>query len=393
MNQAPLFPRGAGAPGALRASALALLLGGAALLGSHGVAHAYARYFLEAGSPCGTCHVAPQGGGIRNSLGWYQASHTGLLNFNKSGMPDSSGFLGDKVWSSGDFRFQMARTGRPTATKNLPDQRWMVMQTQVNLGIAPRDWLQIVGGVNAIAFDDTKRYAGQAPGEIAVQLSPGPKYPTVRAGLIQPSIGIRPDDHTMMLRANAADPRRPFIPPMYVEPGLELSYHPISWVQAQVGVFSNHYLQDTVSNLNSQVAFATKLMFLPQILDWGVNTWAGVSSYSSGDFLMVNGFLGIGVKGKVSLQAELAETHWELSKKSRAWALIAGYSPWGWLHVFARVEQAAAAVVDKNYTTWQTVAGVQFNPLPFLEIRPEYRYLVTDSYKLGYYGLQFYAYY
>ena len=362
-----------------------------AVLHAPGHARGYPRMYLEAGSPCVTCHVSPQGGGTRNSLGWYTASHTGA--FNWKGMPDSSAFAGGTMWSSGDFRVQMARVGRPTEQKPLPDQKFFPMQTQVNIAVAPRDWLTFIGGINAISFDDQYRYPGQAPGEVAVQINPKASLPTLRVGLVQPSIGIRPEDHTILLRANAANPRTPFIPPNYVEPGAELSYHPVSWVQAEAGVFASHYLSQTVTNLGGSVAWLLRLMFLPQVLDWGLHSWVGASAYGSGDFLMVNGFLGVGFKGKVSLQAELAETQWEATKKSRAFALTLGVSPWPWLHVMGRIEQAIAAITDKEVQTWQAVAGIQLTPLPFLEIRPEYRYLVTDSYKLGYYALQLYAYY
>jgi len=370
--------------------ALALVLVLLALAATR--ADAYPRMYLESGAPCATCHVAPQGGGTRNTLGWYTASRTGLVTLPKS-MPESSAFADGAVWSSGDFRFQMARVGRPTEMKPLPDQRFFPMQTQVNLAVAPRDWLTIVGGVNFIGFDPTRRYAGQAPGEAAIQIAPKASLPVVRAGLIQPSIGVRPEDHTLLVRANAADPRRPFIPPSYVEPGLELSYHPISWLQVEGGIFANHYLQQTVSNLDANVAWLLRLMFLPQILDAGIHTWLGASAYGSGTFLMANAFAGIGIKGKVSLQAELAETQFDISKKSRAWALIAGVTPKPWLHVAARIEQGTAAVTDRRFETWQAVFGVQFTPVPFLEVRPEYRYLVTDTYRLGQYTLQLYAYY
>jgi hypothetical protein len=345
--------------------------------------------YLESGSPCATCHVSPQGGGIRNEVGWYTETRTSLIPIKA--LPESHTLAGGKIWFGADVRVQMARLGRPTEQKVQPDRTLFLMQAQPNVAVAPTDWLTVHGGVNVAAFD--RRYAGQTYGEAALQLSPRASLPTVRAGLIQPSIGIRPEDHTMLIRANAADPRRPFIPPGYNELGLELTYHPVSWVQAEAGIFSSYYLSQTVSNLGSPVAWVFRLMFLPQILDWGIHSWAGASGYGSGDFLMVNAFFGVGVKGIVTLMGELAETHWETARKSDSWAVTLGITPRPWIHLAGRAERAYASVVDRRFGSDQFVASIHFVPIPFLEIRPEYRYVRTDAYILGQYTLQLSAYF
>jgi hypothetical protein len=347
------------------------------------------RMALEAGSPCLTCHTSPQGGGVRNDVGWYTESRTGALTFDK--MPKSNALLDGRLWFGADIRMQMARLGRPTERKPEPDRSLFLMQGHGYAATAPAEWLTIYGGVNGAAFDH--RYPGQSHWEAALQVAPRPSVPMVRVGLIQPSIGIRPDDHTQLLRANASDPRRPFIPPNYVEPGLELSYHPISWFQLEAGVFLNHYLTETVPGLSPAASWLFRVLFLPQVLKWGLNTWAGVSGYGSRDFLMANFFLGLGIKGKVTILGEMAETHWEPGKKTDAWAATIGFTPWPWLHLSGRAEAAYAAVLDRKYRTDQYVLGIHFVPLPFLEIRPEYRYLRTDTYILAQYALQVYAYF
>jgi hypothetical protein len=217
--------------------------------------------------------------------------------------------------------------------------------------------------------------------------------PTVRVGLIQPSIGIRPDDHTTLIRTNAADPRRPFIPPFYAEPGLELSYHPLSWIQGEAGIFGTQYLSDTVPNLNAPFAWLFRLMFLPQILPWGVHTYVGFSGYGSGDFFMANAFLGIGVKGVLTVMGELAETTFAVGQKTQAWSAVLGVTPKPWIHFEGRAERAFASVTSSRYSTSQYVFSVPFVPVPFLELRPEYRYLKTDAFALGQYTLQVYAYF
>jgi hypothetical protein len=347
------------------------------------------RMALEAGSPCLTCHTSPQGGGVRNDVGWY--SETGTGAWTPTGMPKSNALLDGRMWFGADIRMQLARLGRPSEAKPEPDREFFLMQGHGYVATAPSEWLILYGAVNGAAFD--RRYPGQSHWEGALQFSPRPSLPLVRLGLIQPSIGIRPDDHTQLLRSNASDPRRPFIPPNYVEPGLEFSYHPISWFELEAGVFLNHYLTETVPGLSSAASWLFRLLFLPQILKWGLNTWVGVSGYGSRDFLMANFFLGIGIKGWITLLGEMAETHWEPGKKTDAWSATVGFTPRPWLHLNARAEAAYAAVRDRTYRTHQYVLGVHFVPLPFLQLRPEYRYVRTDAYLLAQYTLQVYAYF
>ena len=54
----------------------------------------------------------------------------------------------------------------------------------------------------------------------------------------------------------------------------------------------------------------------------------------------------------------------------------------------ARAERATSELGSQTAETRALVAGLQFEPLPFVELRPEYRYLVTDDYTLGQYTLQ-----
>ena len=51
------------------------------------------------------------------------------------------------------------------------------------------------------------------------------------------------------------------------------------------------------------------------------------------------------------------------------------------------------AGLDEVAVTWQYVAGVEFFPLPYVEVRPEYRLVKTADYMLGYPAIQLHLFY
>ena len=365
-------------------------------------ASAYPRWFLEAGAPCGTCHVSPQGGGVRNEIGWYQETHASLAPLGDK-LPKSQSFLGGKVWAGGDFRFQMARLGapRPDGAGGVvePDRRFIPMQMSLYAAAKPIDSVYITAAlhiVDLVKEVDTKnntfsRFPGMAPAEGAIQWSPSAALPTVRAGLIQPSLGIRHEDHTMFIRSNPANPRQPFIPPLYAEPGVEASYHPISWFQAELGIFSNTFLREAVTETTGSVSWLARVLFLPQFA--GLNTWIGASAYGSGSFFMVNGFAAIGFPKGVSLMVDASQTGYGADRSTFTLSGVLGWSIRPWVHVYGRGEYSSAVAGASRPQNDQYVFGATFNPIPFLEIRPEYRYLRTNNYVLAQYALQLYAYF
>lgn len=387
--------------GVARAHCAAFALGATLLALTHTErAAAYPRWALEAGSPCGTCHVSPQGGGLRNEIGWYQQTHASLVPLGDK-LPKSQRFLDGKVWGGADMRFQVARLGapRPGTAGNVvePERRFIPMQMSLYAAAKPAESVYITAALHAadlLAREGVprfSRYPGMAPAEGAIQWSPKPSLPTVRVGLIQPSIGIRHEDHTLFVRTNPINPRQPFIPPTYVEPGVEASYHPVSWFQAEAGVFSNHFLRSAGIVTDVAASWLARVLFQPQFAK--LNTWLGASAYGSGSFLMVNGFLGVGFPKAVSLMIDASQTSFGVDRSTFTLSGILGWSIRPWLHVYSRAEYSSGVNGNLRPQNDQYVFGFTFNPVPFLEIRPEYRYLRTNDYVLGQYALQLYTYF
>ena len=69
------------------------------------------------------------------------------------------------------------------------------------------------------------------------------------------------------------------------------------------------------------------------------------------------------------------------------------YTPWEWISAALRFEQAQTTTSSREYDTWSLVGGLEFFPVPYLEIRPEYRLVQTQEYRFGQATVQFHAFY
>ena len=369
------------------------------------------RMALTAGSPCSTCHVLPQGGGARNTIGWGSEHWAGAIPWQKLGLAsleesEDPGFFDNRLLVGGDLRTQIARLGRPVIdpkgdadsvvfSGNVPgtppDYMAIPMQMQPYVTALPMDWLMLTGSFNVSALKT--HYPGQGTWDAAVIVKGKGWVPGVRAGMIQPSIGVRHDDHTMLLRSDAISPRQPIIPPNYAELGAELHWQPKSWLQVNAGGFANSQLRKTVTSVAAGPAWLARVAVLPQFLDWRVNTWLGASAFGSDEFMLLNAFAGVGkdkvaalmVEGSASRRAGEHETLNLMAK------LALPLKPW--LVLEGRVEQAATKTKTRDLQTRQLVLGAQLLPIAYLELRPEYRLIKTDEYALGQYTLQVHAFF
>ena len=59
-----------------------------------------------------------------------------------------------------------------------------------------------------------------------------------------------------------------------------------------------------------------------------------------------------------------------------------------WLILNGRVERATTDKAGDEFVTDALVLGAEFFPVPYLELRPEYRILRTDDYSIGQYTIQ-----
>lgn len=365
-------------------------------------AFAVPQMTLLSGAPCATCHVNPGGGGVRNELGWYTASDIGAVTYSEIGLDalafESNTFADGYVSFGYDARVQWVRAGRPPADDELPDLVTIPMQLQPGLAVYPLDWLVIYGSYN-VGPTTYKgeicdpHFDGQECFEAAALIDVDPYWPALRAGMISPSHGIKHDDHTLLYFSTALDHRRPVLPPNHADLGGELGYQPTSWFRADAGVYQPRNLESAVQGPGltvdvDPVSYLGRVSFMPQILDWDLNSWVGLSVYGSGEFRHDIAFVGVGLN-------DLAAVQFELSRFERAeetgWSgfVEATGQVWAWLHLQARAEisRAKRGAIEAEVT--QYVFGAQVFPVPYLELRPEYRLVeVKDEYLIGQVTLQ-----
>lgn len=397
---------------------LSTFLAGLSTMGTAGTAEALPRMSATAGSPCSTCHYNSDGGGLRSEIGWGTQWMTGAFDHEQTGLgflyeQDTNQVL-DWLAVGGDMRIQMARLGEPTASLNdsgeqvveAPTRRVIPMQLQPYVALMPFDFLTVQGSY-AIGPDIVRGelcstpYAGQTCWQAHASLDFDPNWPTLRLGRFRPSMGMRHDDHTMLTYLDASRSRGFLIPPNYAEYGAELNYQPRSWLKADAGVFLSQQLADSVADEDLvdplSPAYLGRLTYLPRFDIGGSASfygWLGASVYGSGQFRMDQAFLGLGWLDKASLQLELTHLDYGSSQERRGINTSAMLSVpiRDWFVADARVEQALM-VADDDARHQAAVLGLQFYPVPFVKLRPEYRINRSDDWTMGQYTVQLHLFY
>lgn len=392
------------------------------LLSLFNVADLYAlpRMSLTAGTPCAACHVNLQGGGMRTDIGWGSMAWVGALTYDQIGLnslneQETNTFFDGKAAIGMDTRIQVAKLGIPVLNV-LPDgsvetiqpqRRVIPMQIQPYLSVSATDTLKLYGtyAVGPKTFDGElcdPTYAGQSCFELQAIYQPSPMAPSFRIGQLQPSIGVRHDDHTILIRGDASAPRNPIIAPNYAELGAEVQYQPIYWLQTNFGAFAPRNLAEAIPDERivntSDVAGLARIAFMPR---WDFEgggallTWLGASLYTAGVFQMQNYFLGLGLLDIGSLQLEVSRTDRGIAADHKTLNFMSMLSVpiKNWLVVEGRYERAQTDRLGDEFTTQSAVATVQFFPIPYLELRPEYRYTRTKDYAQGQYTLQVHLFY
>ncbi len=428
-------------------------------------AQALPRYSLEAGSRCSNCHVNPQGGGMRSNSGWYMMNTTkaGMVTWDKLGLQkvndaESNTFFDGKLTLGGDLRIQEARMGHPTAdTPTLPDRMWVPMQLSPGAEVKITQTVSVAASVNLAGiyyqsvmnspiypgqsnFDGWIRWtpqrsipaptAEEAPAAAASGAAAADDFdapvptefkapeppvglPSVRVGMLEPSFGIRHDDHTLLIHGRADNLKQPVIPAFYNDVGGEVNWEGLHWLSIDAGAFwprnfSEARFGTATSGVSAQnrTDAATKplgsarVTFWPRIDSVGINFWAGGSTMYTPNFLIEGGHFGIGKTYWGSLFFEVTHSRDDVLALSRyAWMVQADYPIKQWLTLEGRYESSrstadASVSSGAKVTDIQAVvAGVQWMPFPMIELRPEWRWVNTPDYSMAQYTLQIHLFY
>ncbi|MBL7999385.1 MAG: hypothetical protein JNL32_12190 [Candidatus Kapabacteria bacterium] len=375
------------------------------------------QYTLLTGNRCINCHVNVQGGGLRNELGWYAQDGNGLVKPSDIGLGFAEKLLTsntvkvlDRDLTLGfDFRFQSSRSLVPSPVEGeLPSRNNFPMQFALNASYAPTDWMFLEGQYNP----GRRPYSssGQQSWTASVNIQPSLDYPQLRIGYFQPHVGIRYDDHTMLARRDVSGSGTTsyIMAPNYAEWGAELNYYSSLWYSVTAAVYSADNTRDirfntsegtTRSLITSTSRPSTLLRFslTPRFLDDNINTNVGASVLNNGDFTMINTFAGVGWSDVACLMVEQMSAGNKNERQLRnlsAELMVRIMSP---LYVYARGEQGKTTSIindaEQSVRQTQYTFGAQIFLLPFLEFRPEYRWIDTDTFTVRRWTFQLHMFY
>ncbi|MCS6809419.1 MAG: hypothetical protein RML40_11550, partial [Bacteroidota bacterium] len=283
------------------------------------------------------------------------------------------------------------------------------------------EWLTVEGSFDAASLWQSARgsYSGQSSWSASLLLQPGLTLPLLRIGHFQPTIGVRYDDHTMLIRQLAGAFSRPLIPPMYADWGAELQYDGLQWLSLSVGVFvprnlsainveyANGEFNSIIRNLSPESSFGellasptltARIQFWLRTDDHFVNSYVGTSVLRNGGLMMLHTFAGIGLTDRLSLMGEYLISDVQEGFRSRNWTLEITYRPFAWLYPYVRYEQGRTELAYTSGRTTTTFAnnltiGAQWFVLPYLELRPEWRFYDTERFTSTRWNLQVHLFY
>ncbi len=383
------------------------------------------RMSAASGAPCSTCHYSPDGSGLRTDIGFGTQTDMAVFDYEDLGI----GFLDmdtnkvtDWLAVGGDVRIQTARSEPRLVDDPEVDggtdvefpRRVFPMQIEPQIAVLPTDWLTVTGSwTPGPGMPDgdfcSGVYAGQMCGHAQAIVSPDPSWPTVRAGLFRPHTGVQHDDHTMLVEVDASRSQTSVLPANYAEFGAEAYYQPKHWFRVDAGAFRSDQLAESLADPEmveaGDPAFLGRFSLYPRF-DFGSDRsfygWAGASVYGaghfrgSGSFRMDRGFFGLGWLDRGSVMVDVGHLDFATDEDRRAFNVSTTLSVevWDWLIAEGRLEQATTWHSDDTTDRRRAaVAGLQIYPVPFVKLRPEYRYTRTDDWHSGQYALQLHLYY
>ena len=347
-------------------------------------AMAIPRFSLITGTRCSACHFDPQGSGLRTELGYQTMNDVGLYKWHgedTTGATPTNALWGGKLFLGTDTRFQLVRLSTTGQEALVP------MQLTGSIGIVPAHDVSIYSNINFASIYERARngnlYPGEADFDAAIQYQPTITSPSIRVGMIEPSISIRQDDHTLYTHMEAAQQNIALIPPYYNDVGAELTYEGIRWLTINAGVFNARNLSlvdPTIGNITSNFDFSkptisARVMVWPQSLDLGLNGELGGSVLVNGSFRMFHGFGGIGLADKASLFVEGMYSKNADDRITRNFSVIGSYDLVAWLALEWRYDWGQTEVYPGKSLAYANafLAGLEFYPLPYIELRPEFR--------------------
>jgi hypothetical protein len=280
------------------------------------------------------------------------------------------------------------------------------MQAALYASYAATPWFRVEGTYNF----GPEKFDGQQAWAASVLVQPSLAYPQIRAGHFQPSIGVRYDDHTMLVRQTASVVgANTLIAPNYAEYGAEATYYKPRWLSLTAGVFSARSLAENtlIDTAGQQVSLIEdegrpsvlgRVALWPGLVQGKLTSYVGASVLVNGDFSLTSLFAGVGVQDRLSALGEYAISDREGLRETRNLTVDLSYQAVDPLVLTVRGERGETRLhrgggSTTRVVTRQAVLGAQVFLLPQVELRPEFRLMDTETFRSTRYALQLHLFY
>lgn len=328
-------------------------------------ASALPLYASREGAVCQTCHIDPNGGGIRNEYGFsYEKNRHATEPEPRWSSMAVNPKLNDWITLGLDVRTLYVASHANGDPRTLSTSTFFPMEGQVNLAVMPHEHLTLVASEGLLV--ESYGATGYVAREIYGMLEglPGDTY--VQVGRFRVPFGLRQDDHTSFIRSQGFlpyDSQRP-------DAGIEIG-HVGSEVFEQLS-FTDGTLPftDRAQAVAAKVGMATRTVLL------GASGFHQYSEYLSGRFDRWSLYAS-GTRGRVTLLAEAAAGTNEFSGAStNLWATFAEADLRMSRGVNARAKFDYMDLDRDQPGEWyRRVTGeIDWTPVPFTEARFAYRY-------------------
>ncbi len=333
------------------------------------------RFALQQGDRCIDCHTNPTGGIVRDYNGWYFGKNlVSMISPRDKDVPMSPK-ISENISIGMDIRTQYLYS------EELVKSDFQNMSGSVYATAKLSDKINVVGRYDFVS------YTYEAYG--VAHILPNNSY--IKVGTFQPNYGIKIDDHTAYIKggdhallSQNSFARGLYFTPTYTETGIELGVYlsDFMFITASAAKGNDGYTFQKEPTYTTRVEFTptyNKVGFLlggsyaahktpglnPQAADiYGFFGGVGYDKFAiMGEYDMGNNF-------DYTPLAELKSTFLMLKASYR---IMLG------LEVIARYDMIDPDKDTEKDELSRVIAGFEFFPYSFLEIRPQYRWQFEDA--------------
>ncbi len=325
------------------------------------------RFALRMQDRCIDCHMNPTGGALRNLNGFHFGKNILSMISPREKDFKLSPQIAENIYFGLDYRTQYLYS------QELGKTDFQEMSGSFFLGVELSEKIlaQMKYDFVNLIFE----------GFAVARILPNDSY--IKVGSFQPNFGIRIDDHTAYTRGgdfailNSDGKRGLFYDPFYRETGLEfgLNFSRISNLTFSVGRPSTNF-----RIFGSDPTYTARFEITPRIKRVGFMFGASAAKATiPQETKIFGGFAGIGYKSFTLMgEYDIAEDYIADGTKSNFLLVKANYQIMVGLEAELRYDMIDPNTDADDDETARIIAGLEFFPYSFIELRPQFRYVIEE---------------